>query len=175
MLAGIVFVAIAMLFTQFIRTVGAERRDQSQSNDIAIIKMAVQFYAVANKAAFQQGKTLMYVNDQYAPTLAELTSLGYLSATVGANTVNPYGSSFSIKISVKPNKAIEGLVYLNSSVIGSDGQPDQRRACRIARALLDSGVCTSPFNTAVLQNGQVQLPNPSNQPAVVGALIYVSP
>lgn len=174
-LAGVVFVACALLFAQFIRTVGADRNDQSQANDMAIIQMAVRSYAVANKAAFQQNKTLMYVNDQYAPTLAELTNLGYLSATAGANTVNPYGSTFAIKLIKKANNAIEGLVYLNSSVLGRDGQPDQLRACRIARALQDSGVCTSPFDSAVLQNGMAQVPNPSNQPAVVGALVYVAP
>lgn len=175
MLGAILFFACALVFAKYIRVTRAEKLDLGLADTVDVVRSAVESYATSNKAAFQQGKTLMYVNDQYAPTIAELQALGYLSLTAGTNVVNPFGSTYGVKLVVNPNKSITGLVYLKSSLLDALGQPDQNRSCRIARALLDKGVCTSPFNAGVLQNGTTQISNPSGRPAVVAALVFVSP
>lgn len=169
------FLVCTLVFAKYVRVLRNEKLDQGLGDTIDIVRMAVESYATENKAAFQQGKTIMMINDQYAPTITELQNLGYLALFAGTNTVNPFGSTYGIKLTLNANKSITGLVYLQSSMLNSLGQPDQQRACRVAHALRDRGVCTSPVSSAVLQNGTTQLANPSGQPAVVGALVFVAP
>lgn len=175
LLGLVLFLACVMVFAKFVRVTRDQKLDQGLGNTIDIVRMAVEAYAKSNKAAFQQGKTLMYVSDQFAPTISELQTLGYLSAGAGTDTSTPFGSTYGVRVTINANQSITGLVYLRSSLLNDKGQPDQMRACRVARALRDRGVCTSPVNFAVLQNGTSQLPNPSGQPAVVGALVFVAP
>lgn len=137
------------------------------------VRNALQSYARANKASFAQGKTVMYVNDQYAPTIGELTNLGHFVAT-GTET-NPYGASYVTRITPQANGSITGMVYLSGSVRNSAGAVDATRACGIAKALGDVGLCTNPVNSAMLGNRTTQIANPTGLPAVIGALIYVSP
>lgn len=175
MIGLIVFFMCALVFAKYIRVSRDLKLDLGLGDTIDIVRMAVESYATKNKSAFQQGKTIMFVNDQYAPTIAELQNLGYLALSAGTNTANPFGSTYGIKLILNANQSITGLVYLKSSLLNSLGQPDQNRSCRVARALLDRGVCTSPVSAAVLQNGTTQIANPSGQPAVVGALVFVGP
>jgi len=137
------------------------------------VRNALQKYAVANQQNFIQGKTVMYVNDQYAPTLTELSSLGYFTAT-GVD-MNPYGASYKTELTKQANNSITGKVYITGSVKDSTGAVDPRRACGIARALGDIGLCTNPVNNAMLGNLNTQVANPTGLPAVVAALIYVAP
>lgn len=175
LLGLVLFFTCAVMIIRFQQGLQLFRTEASHANAIAIVQSAVQSYAAANKSAFQTGKTIMYIDNQNAPTIAELQSLGFLDAAAGTNVVNPFGSTYAIKVSVQPNKSITGGVYLTSSVLDAAGQPDQARACGIARAFGDTGVCTAPNNSALLQNRTSQLANPSGKPAVVGALIFVAP
>lgn len=145
----------------------------SQGAGLMQVRNALQKYAKANKSSFASGKTVMYVNDQYAPTIAELTDLGYFVAT--GTEINPYGSSFRTQLTPQGNGSITGMVYLNGSVKNAAGAVDSRRACGIAKALGDVGLCTNPVNSAMLGNRTTQIANPTGLPAVIGALIYVSP
>lgn len=137
------------------------------------VRNALQKYAKVNKASFAQGKTVMYVNDQYAPTIAELTNLGYFVAT--GTDINPYGASYQTRVTPQWDGSIAGMVYLTGSVRNSAGAVDPQRACGIAKALGDVGICTNPVNTSMLGNRTTQIANPTGLPAIIGALIYVSP
>jgi hypothetical protein len=177
LLGLLLFFVCAHVSLQFLQTLRRSRDYQSQANSIAVVQSAAQSYAESNKAAFQSGKTVMFLNDQYAPSIDDLERLGYLGATAGTNLINPFGSSYGISLKLESNQSITGVVYLTGSILTTDGKPDQQRACGIAQALGDAGVCTAPNNAAFLQNGTTALPipNPSGQPAVVGALIFVAP
>ncbi|GAB2881276.1 hypothetical protein GCM10027277_58020 [Pseudoduganella ginsengisoli] len=145
----------------------------AEGSGLMQVRNALQKYAVANQQNFIQGKTVMYVNDQYAPTLGELTSLGYFTST-GVD-MNPYGAGYITKLTKQANNSITGMAYINGSVKDSSGAVDQRRACGIAKALGDIGLCTNPVNSAMLGNLTTQIANPTGLPAVVAAQIYVAP
>ena len=137
------------------------------------VRNALQKYARTNQQNFVQGETVMYVNDQYAPTITELTNLGYFVAT-GVDT-NPYGATYRTKVKLESNGSITGMVYLSGSVKNAAGAADPHKACGIAKALGDIGLCTNPVTNSMLGNRTTQVANPTGLPAIVGALIYVSP
>lgn len=176
LLGLLLFFVCAWVTMHFQRSLGRTRDYRSQANAIAVVQAALQAYAQTNKVAFQTGKTIMYIDDQYAPTINYLQSLGFLSTAAGTNVTNPFGSGYGMKLKLEADHSITGMVYLTDSVRDAAGQPDQQRACGIAEALGDSGVCTAPANPAALQNGSVApIVNPSGRPAVVAALIHVAP
>jgi hypothetical protein len=161
---------IALLFHQA-RTL--TQQYAADANSALQVREALQDYADANKAAFRTGRTLLNVHNQMTPTTAELQNLGFLAAT-GPN-LTPFGSSFATVLQLQPNTSITGMVYLAGNVTNGAGIPDPQKACGIAHALGDIGVCAPPNNAATLGNSQVQLANPSGQAASFGALIYVAP
>lgn len=175
LLGLLLFFACAWVTVNFQQGLRRTRDYRSQANSIAVVQSALQAYADSNKAAFQNGKTIMYINDQYAPTILELQTLGFLSTSAGTNLINPFGSSYAVKLKLEANKSITGMVYLTDSIRNAGGQPDQQRACGIAEALGDAGVCTAPASAAFLRNGTTQIANPSGKPAIAGALIFVAP
>jgi len=177
LLGLLMFFVCAWITVHFQQSLHRARDYRSQANAIAVVQAALQAYAQTNKVAFQSGKTIMYIDDQYAPTITYLQNLGFLSTAAGTNVTDPFGSSYGMKLKLESDQSISGMVYLTDSVRDRNGQPDQQRACSIAEALGDAGVCTAPADSTVLQNGRTPSPiaNPSGKPAVVGALIHVTP
>lgn len=147
----------------------------SQGSGLMQLRNSLQKYAKANKDTFAQGKTVMQVIDQNAPTISELSKLGYFIDN--GTEINPYGTTYLTVVRYDSQTgSISGMVYLNGSVRDSKGAIDPQRACGIAKAIGDTGLCTNPVNPALLGNRTTQTPNPTGAlPAVIGALIYVSP
>ena len=170
--ATILFFAIATVAVRHFNEHRKLQANISQSNSIRIVRDALQKYADVNKASFRQSKEIMYVNNQYAPDLKELKDLGFLTVS-GYDMALQFGSGIATKVTLTNPPVIDGFVYLTSGVKDKDGQPDPQRACAIARALADIGICSSKSTPNILGNSKVQKPNPTGLPAIVGALIYV--
>lgn len=146
----------------------------SQGSGLMQVRNALQKYAKANKDNFAQSKTIMYVENQFHPTIDELSRLGYFTSS-GVD-VNPFGATYLTIVNYEQNGSVTGMVYLNGSVKNSAGVIDPQRACGIAKALVDIGLCTNPVDPTMLGNRTMQTINPTGRlPAVIGALIYVSP
>lgn len=173
-IAALLFHVAAYVAMDWARTVRENRYYAGEAMGLLHMQRALTQYALANKASFKNGKTIMYVNNQLAPTVDELRSLGYLS-TIGPEVTTPWGRTFATTLTVKPTGAIDGAVYLTGSILDQSGNPDRVRACNIAKALGRIGICTPPTNPAVLGNLITQIPNPSGAPAAVGALVAVAP
>jgi hypothetical protein len=173
-IAAFLFHVFAYVMMEWARTVREQRYYAGEAMGLLHMQRALTQYALANKAAFQGGQTIMYVNNQLSPTVDELRSLGFLS-TAGPEVTAPWGRTFATTLTVKPTGAIDGAVYLTGSILDKAGNPDRARACNVAKALGRIGLCTPPTNSSVLGNVVVQITNPSGAPAAVGALIAVAP
>jgi hypothetical protein len=138
------------------------------------VQRALEQYARVNQASFKAGETLMYINDQYAPTVAELRERGFLTAS-GPGVTAPWGSTFATTLKLQPGGAVTGAVYLKGSIRDADGVPDRTRACAVARSLRGIGLCTPPSNPAVLGNLMTTIPNPGAASGAVGALVSIPP
>lgn len=174
MIGVVIFLGCAVVAMQFRKGYVKTQTTAVQANAIAIVQTALQSYVDANKDVFRQGKTIMYINDQNAPTVQNLIDLGFLTSS-GTNLTNPFGSGYATKVQYNAAaNTITGLVYLTGNILNKKtGLPDHDYACAIARALGDSGLCTPPNNPSVLGHGAAQVPNPTNLPAVVGASVFV--
>lgn len=170
--ATFLFFAIATVAVRHFNEYRKQQANISQSNSIRIVRDALQKYADINKNSFLQGKEIMYVNKQEEPDLNELKNLGFLTSS-GYDMALQFGSGVATKIKVT-GSVIDGFVYLTSSIKDRDGLPDSQRACAIARALGDIGICSSSGTPNIIGNSKIQKTNPvANMPAIVGALIYV--
>lgn len=173
-IAAFLFHVAAYAAMEWARTVRESRYYATEAMGLLHMQRALTQYAMANKAAFKLGNEIMFVNNQLAPTVDELRTLGFLSAN-GPEVTAPWGRTFATTLTVKPTGAIEGAVYLTGSIVDKAGNPDRARACGIAKALGRIGICAPPTNPAVLGNLYTQIPNPSGAPGAVGALVSVAP
>lgn len=173
-IAVLLFHVVGYVLMDLKRNVKEKRYYEAEAMGLLHMQNALTEYARANQTAFKTGKTVMYVNNQLAPTITELRSLGFLSQ-IGPEVTAPWGRTFATTLTVKGTGAIEGAVYLTGSIVDQSGNPDQPRACNVAKALGSIGLCTPPTNSAVLGNRTNQIPNPSGAPAAVGALVFIAP
>lgn len=174
LIAMALFQVLAYMFLVWAQDQRAKRFYEADSAGLREVQRALTQYARANQAAFKAGKTIMYVNNQYAPTIAELQSLGFLTSN-SPEIVSPWGSTFSTKLSVAGTGAVSGGVFLMGNINDSAGNPDRVHACNVAKALRELGMCTPPNNAAMIGNLYTQTANPSGQPAAVGALVSIPP
>ena len=145
----------------------------SDADGLKQITQSAQYYAERNKELIKLSKAIQGIANPNAPTLQELVDQKYLTAE-GAGITSPFGQSYKISITVQPNGSITGFVYLTGPIVSNSGQPDQRRACEIARKLGEIGFCTSD-NPGLIGNGTTQFPNPGgNIPASIAGYIFVS-
>lgn len=174
LLAALLFFAAATVFLDFRNQVVRQQQAKADAFPVNQVREALQKYAATNRQSFRDGKEIMYVADQYRPTIAELRNLGYLTAT-GVEINAPFGATYATTLKLEPNGSISGMVYLTGNVRTAAGAPDQPRACRIAQALGDLGVCSNPGAPQFLGNSQVaQFANPTGLPAIFGALVFVT-
>lgn len=171
---AMVFFAVAMITILWAKSVREQQKYAAEADGLAEVQRALIAYASSNKSNFQNGKTIMYVNNQYAPTIAELQNLKFLTSN-GVNVTNPWGSTYATTLTLQPSGAITGMVYLAGSIKDDAGNPDRTHACNIARALGDTGVCTPPTNAGLLGNSATQVANPTGEAGAVGALISLPP
>lgn len=108
---------------------------EAQGQQLDRLAQAVNEYSSKNATALSSGVgavvnvsgTPATVANKYAPTVAELTTMGYLKANFSAT--NYFGGNYSVTLSLKPtgcsypNCSIGGLVYLTNAVL-SRGLPD---------------------------------------------------
>jgi hypothetical protein len=174
LIAVLLFHVVGYVLMDLKRNVKEKRYYEAEAMGLLHMQSALTQYARANQVAFRTGKTVMYVNDQLAPTIPELRSLGFLSQS-GPEVMAPWGRTFATTLTVKGTGAIEGAVYLTGSIVDQFGNPDRLRACNVAKALGSIGLCTPPTNAAALGNRTIQIPNPTGAPAAVGALVFVAP
>jgi type II secretory pathway pseudopilin PulG len=127
-IAAVLSAAIAALLLSIdadrLRTQIAENQGQLLST----INNAVNGYEAANFNALVNHSGVAGVANAYAPTLAELSSLGYLSNVY--STQNLFGGGYAINLSLLPtgcipvNCNVGGLVALSTPILGQDGQVD---------------------------------------------------
>lgn len=165
---------IGWVVIEWARYARETRAYAGQTTGLKEVQRALTQYAKANQASFKSGKEIMYVNDQYAPSVTELRSLGFLSLS-GPEVTAPWGSTFGTKVKLEAGGAVTGYVYLAGNIKNATGAIDRMRACNIARTLGDIGLCTPPSNAAVLGNLMVQVANPTSSPAAIGAYISIPP
>ena len=170
----LVFHLIAYVVVELALKARETKAYASQTTGLREVQRALTQYAKANQASFISGKEIMYVNDQYAPSISELRSLGFLSLS-GPEVTAPWGSTFGTKLKLESGGAVTGYVYLAGNIKGPTGAVDRIRACNIARTLRDIGLCTPPSNAAVLGNLMVQVVNPTSSPAAIGAYVSIPP
>lgn len=173
-IAALIFHVIGYVIIEWTRIARENRAYAAQTTGLRAMHSALMQYARANQASFKSGKEIMYVNDQYAPSVSELTSLGFLSLA-GPEITAPWGGTFGTKLKLETGGAITGYVYLNGNIKNSVGAVDRVRACNIAKTLGDIGLCTPPSNAAFLGNLMVQVANPSSSPAAIGAYVAIPP
>lgn len=170
----LMFHVVAWVMMHWARTVKEEQFYASDAQGLLQVQRALEQYARVNQVSFKTGKTIMYINDQYAPTVAELRERGFLST--GSPAVNaPWGKTFATTLKLLPSGAVTGAVYLTGSIQDAAGAPDRKRACAVARSLGPIGLCTPPSNPAVLGNLTTTMPNPGAAPGAVGALVSIPP
>ncbi|WP_395398624.1 hypothetical protein ACHMW6_00295 (plasmid) [Pseudoduganella sp. UC29_106] len=176
---GIAILGVALAFgaaaiaLKFMNQVRNEQRMNNDSYPLRVVAGALAQYAKANKSSLVSNKEIMYVNDQYAPSLNELVNLGFLS-TSGINAVSAYGTGLTTKIVYpSPDGSVTGYVFTTSSLKDAKGNPDSKRACAIANEIGDAGLCSSIANPASIGNNATQFVVNPAQPARVGALIFV--
>lgn len=170
----LMFHVIAWVMMQWARTVKEEQFHAADAQGLLQVQRALEQYARVNQASFKAGKTIMYINNQYAPTVIELRERGFLSAA-GPGVTAPWGKTFATTLTLLPSGAVTGAVYLAGSIPDAAGAPDRRRACAVAKSLGGIGLCTPPANPAVLGNLTTQIPNPGAAPGAVGALVSIPP
>lgn len=174
LIAVLIFHLVGYVLMDLKRNANEKRYYEGEARGLLHMQSALTQYARANQVAFRTGKTVMYVNDQLAPTLAELRSLGFLSQS-GPEVTAPWGRTFATTLTVHGTGAITGAVYLTGNITDQVGNPDRLRACNVAKALGPTGLCTPPTNAGALGNLTSQIPNPTGAPAAVGALVFVAP
>lgn len=174
LIAVLLFHVIGYVLMDLKRNVKEKHYYEAEGMGLRHVQSALTQYARANQTAFKTGKTVMYVNDQLAPTITELRSLGFLSQS-GPEVTAPWGRTFATTLTVKGTGAIEGAVYLTGNIVDQLGNPDRQRACSVAKALGATGLCTPPNDATTLGNTTKQIPNPTGAPAAVGALVFVAP
>jgi hypothetical protein len=172
-IAAALFFSLAAVALKFKQDRVISAKYESEAYAISIVQSALQRYSAANKLNFTTGKEVMYVVDQYAPTITELRNLGFLS-TNAESVSNPFGNAYATTLTVMGTGAVEGMVYLTGNIRDANGNPDQPHACAIARALGEAGICSSPNDPTRIGNSTTQRTNATGLPAIVGALIFVS-
>lgn len=170
----LLFHVVAWVMMHWARSVKEDQFHASDAQGLLQVQRALEQYARVNQASFNANETIMYINDQYAPTVAELQSRGFLSAG-GPGVTAPWGSTFATTLTRLPSGAITGAVYLAGNIRDASGVPDRARACAVAKSLGSIGLCTPPTNPAVLGNLTTQIPNPGAAPGAVGALVSIPP
>lgn len=173
-IAVMIFHVIAYVVIEVARIARENKAYAAQTVGLRAVHSALTQYARANQASFKAGREIMYINDQYAPTVAELRALGFLSLA-GPVVDAPWGSTFRTRLQLQGTGAVTGSVYLAGNITNTTGAVDRVRACNIAKTLGDIGLCTPPINAAVLGNLRVQTPNPTNSPAAIGAFVSIPP
>lgn len=175
LIAVVMFYVLAYVMLAWARDVKSERLYSSEAAGLLQVQLAVSAYAKANQAAFKAGKTVMWVNDQYNPTIAELQAGGFLTSN-GVEVTAPWGRTFRTTLTLQPTGAVTGWVQLDGSILDSASAPDRIHACNIAKTMTDVGLCTPPNNPAVLGNLNSQVTNLAGPSAgVVGALVSIPP
>lgn len=173
-IAVLLFHLAGFVMMSYARNVKERRYFEAEGMGVLHMQRALSQYARANKASFKTGKVVMFVNNQYAPTVTELASLGFLSYS-GPEVTAPWGRTFATTLTLTPTGGVEGAVYLTGNVTDQSGNADRVHACKVAKALGRIGICTPPSNATVLGNLTTQIPNPSGAPAAVGALVSIAP
>lgn len=175
-IATMIFYVVAYLILIQSRTVIRNRGFAGEAQGLQQVQSALEQYAKANQAAFKAGKTVMFVNNQMAPTVSELQQLGFLT-NYSPDVTAPWGKSFITTLTMVAGGGVTGAVILNGSILSAAGTPDRVHACNVAKAVGDSGVCTPPSSAAVLGNTvtTTTIPNPSGGAGAVGALVSIPP
>lgn len=168
------FQVVAYYALQWAQAEKARRFYEAEAVGLLQVQRALTQYAKVNQIAFKAGKEIMYINDQFAPTIADLQAHGFLTAS-GPEVTAPWGRTFATTLTLQATGAITGAVYLTGSIPDSSGNPDRIHACNVAATLREIGACTPPNNSGILGNAYTQIPNPSGAPGAVGALVSIPP
>lgn len=140
-----------------------------QGEDLAQKAAGLDNYMTQHNAAIMNNVPVAGVANVRAPTMAELTTLGFLPA--GGTAANFYGGSYITRINlvpaacVPPNCNLEGWVIMNSPVLDGNGAPSELLASYAAqKAGADGGYSSSGAGTDAANitgmNGAWNTPNP---------------
>lgn len=172
MLAAIAFTFLAAAIIKIMTYISVLDIRRSDADNLKQVTQAVQYYAELNKDALIANKQIIGITNPNKPKLEELKNLNYLTSE-GAN-IHPFGSSYQTQVTAKPNGSIEGFVYLATPIVDSEGKPDHRRACEIARQIGQNGFCSDFSSPTKIGNGSVFYDNPGGSiPASVVGYIFV--
>ena len=168
------FQVVAFYALEWAQGERARRFYEAESVGLLQVQRALTQYAQANQAAFKAGKEIMFINNQFAPTITDLQAQGFLTAS-GPEVTAPWGKTYATMLTLQGTGAITGVVYLTGNIADATGNPDRIHACNVAATLHEIGVCTPPNDAGRLGNAYTQIPNPSGAPAAVGALVSIPP
>jgi hypothetical protein len=127
-IAAVLGAAIAALFLSVQADNLHNQVAQNQGQLLSTINNSVNGYLAANYTALVNHTAIPGVVNPYAPTLAELSSLGFLSTPYSAQ--NLYGGSYAVSLSLVPSGCISincnvgGLVALTTPVLDNQGRVD---------------------------------------------------
>jgi Tfp pilus assembly protein PilV len=161
-LAGMVTAAGLWFEAQKMRTQLAD----SQAEVLVTLNNAVNAFEANSYSSLANGTSIPGVANPYAPSIAELTSLGLL--TNGFSTRNLYGGGYQISLAKTPTGCvgtacnISGYTAMTSPITGGNGREDDAAA---GEALLqaggDAGISTMGFPGTINGTGGAwSMPNP---------------
>jgi prepilin-type N-terminal cleavage/methylation domain-containing protein len=145
-------------------------KTSAQGVQIGTLGNTVATYSTELYGPLVNGTSVPGVANIYAPTIAELQSLGRLSANFSAN--NMYGGSYAVQITkspagcVAPNCDIDNLVYLTKAITNpANGRVDAAALGQMVQALAKNGIDAGYSDSATPgtitgANGQWSVPNP---------------
>lgn len=142
---------------------------EQQGEDLAQKANGLDNYMTQHHSAIMNNVPVAGVANVRAPTMAELTNLGFLPA--GGTAANFYGGSYITRINlvpaacVPPNCNLEGWVIMNTPVLDGNGAPSELLASYAAqKAGADGGFSSSGAGTNAPNitgmNGAWTTPNP---------------